>query len=374
MSSTPHTNIQERLEKIKCHAINKLVSGMFFLALFAVPFSVSRAWFTGWQHAYTVHLIGLCVFTFVFFLRNKLPNNVKIWLIFAIALAVAVAGLLNYGVVGNGTLWAMFCLMLCVCCFDNRIVAITTTILFSAFVLSMYQFVIVGKAIAGGADVYAASFAGWGTMFVGSAMFLVLIGAIVANQQQQAIEMLAELEDKNLLVESQKQQIEHQANHDTLTGLPTLRLANDRLEMAINLALRENHKLALLFLDLDGFKAVNDSYGHDAGDIILRETANRILSTIRESDTACRIGGDEFIVILSKVDKTIDVAQLCSRLIETIGTSIAVGGTKLVVGVSIGVAICPSNAQDVSSLKIKADQAMYEVKKTGKNNYLIAQE
>jgi diguanylate cyclase (GGDEF)-like protein len=177
------------------------------------------------------------------------------------------------------------------------------------------------------------------------------------------------LKIKNLITK-----IEHMANHDTLTELPTLRLALDRLGVAISNSKRMDNKVALLFLDLDGFKQVNDVYGHEAGDIVLRSVAQRLLAVIREGDTACRIGGDEFTVLLAGIDNRNIVEEVCQRLIDSIGEKIIYKKTELTVGVSIGVALYPDHASDSVLLRKKADKAMYQVKKSGKNNYMFAED
>lgn len=367
------SKIHEDIKKIQEHSAKSLVAGMFFLAIVGVPISISRALYTGWQTAYTIHLLGLCILTVIYSLRNKLSLQVNIWAILGVALAVTVAGLLNYGVIGNGMLWIMFCLILCLFFIDNSTAIIVAVILLCSFLFSLYKFVFDGRKFPGDADVYISSLSAWGTAFFGSAIFILLIGIVLRDQQLKINELLVDLDHKNLTIEKQKQQIEHQANHDMLTGLPTLRLAQDRLEMAIKSAKRADQKTALLFLDLDGFKTINDTYGHDAGDFVLTKTAKRILSSIRECDTACRIGGDEFIVIFSKMEKTDDVAIFCSRLIKIIGSPIMFMDAEFSVGVSIGVAIYPTTAKDAMSLRKKADEVMYKVKISGKNNFLIAE-
>lgn len=368
-----HSKIHEDIKAIQEHSAKSLVSGMFFLAVIGVPISISRVLYTGWQFAYTIHILGLCILAVIYLLRNKLSLQTNILAILVVALAVAVAGLLNYGVIGNGMLWIMFCLILCLFFIDNTTTIVVAAVLLCSFLFSLYRFVFDGRIFPGDANIYISSLSAWATTFFGSAIFIVLIGVVIRNQRLKVNELLVDLNHKNLTIEKQKKQIEHQANHDTLTGLPTLRLAQDRLEMAIKFAKREDKKTALLFLDLDGFKTVNDTYGHDAGDFVLTKTAKRILSTIRECDTACRIGGDEFIVIFSKMENTDDVAIFCSRLIKIISAPIVFIDAEFSVGVSIGAAIYPVTAKDAASLKKKADEAMYKVKVSEKNNFLIAE-
>ena len=162
------------------------------------------------------------------------------------------------------------------------------------------------------------------------------------------------------------------AHHDQLTELPTLRLARERADLAVALAKREGKYCAMLFLDLDGFKKINDSYGHDAGDATLIEIANRLRSALRTSDTACRIGGDEFLIVLSEVQDQSAVEHLCARLISHIQQPIEFEGNQFSVGASIGAALHPNHGSDFEALRTAADTLMYEVKKNGKNNFRVA--
>jgi diguanylate cyclase (GGDEF)-like protein/PAS domain S-box-containing protein len=165
-----------------------------------------------------------------------------------------------------------------------------------------------------------------------------------------------------------EEQLQHSALHDFLTGLPNRRLFEDRLEQIIQAARRTGAQAALLYIDLDGFKPINDCYGHDAGDDVLRGVAMRIQDCIRTSDTAARIGGDEFVVILSNVAGR-EGAQNVSRKIEdAVAGWVPFAGDSCRLGVSIGIGLFPEDAGDLKGLLKAADQAMYEVKKRKKHD------
>ena len=165
-------------------------------------------------------------------------------------------------------------------------------------------------------------------------------------------------------------EIRRLAHYDGLTGLPNRRLFYDRLVQAIALAKRNRHELALLYLDLDGFKAVNDTLGHDAGDELLKAAAGRIQHRLRESDTVARIGGDEFTVILPMIASRADVAKVAEKILGALSTSFSLSGRKEEprVGVSIGVAVYPTDARDMDALVKAADTAMYSAKQS-KNTF-----
>jgi diguanylate cyclase (GGDEF)-like protein/PAS domain S-box-containing protein len=162
----------------------------------------------------------------------------------------------------------------------------------------------------------------------------------------------------------------HQANFDLLTQLPNRALLFDRLGKQCAQALRSGTPLALLFADLDGFKQVNDAYGHAAGDVVLQEVARRWLACVRAADTVARLGGDEFAVILGGSNTPQAAGTLAQKLVDTLQAPFALpGGAFATVGVSIGIAIFPTDAQVVDALISKADSAMYESKRRGKNTY-----
>lgn len=162
--------------------------------------------------------------------------------------------------------------------------------------------------------------------------------------------------------------IRHLANYDSLTGLPNRMLFYDRLRQAINLAERNRHELSLLYLDLDKFKAVNDSLGHDAGDEILKGAADRIQQQVRESDTVARIGGDEFAVILPEIASQQDAATVARKIIDAMLAVFELNGGKrenVHIGASIGIATFPTDGPDMDALLKVADAAMYKAKQSG---------
>ncbi|MHB8137799.1 MAG: PAS domain-containing protein [Smithellaceae bacterium] len=166
-----------------------------------------------------------------------------------------------------------------------------------------------------------------------------------------------------------EEQIRHLATHDVLTDLPTMRLAKDRLKMAISLAKRNKTMMAVMFIDLDGFKDVNDTLGHDAGDYVLKQVADRLLSCVRSSDTVARVGGDEFLIIANGIHVPQNAEQIAKKLINNVSQPINFNGGQAVVGASIGIALCPNDGQDMDQLIKQADDAMYKIKKTGKNGF-----
>lgn len=157
----------------------------------------------------------------------------------------------------------------------------------------------------------------------------------------------------------------HLAYHDALTGLPNRRLLLDRLHQAIALASRQKKSVALVFFDVDGFKAINDKLGHACGDKLLQEVAKRLSACLRVADTACRYGGDEFIVLLPEVDGGETPAAVERKIREKLAVPYLIDGTVITVTLSTGAAVYPQDAKDHRDLIKLADAAMYYVKRNG---------
>jgi diguanylate cyclase (GGDEF)-like protein/PAS domain S-box-containing protein len=168
-----------------------------------------------------------------------------------------------------------------------------------------------------------------------------------------------------------EEQIEYQAYHDALTGLPNRLLFRDRLTIALAQAKRQRTQLAVMFLDLDRFKYVNDTLGHSLGDELLRNVADRLRSVLREGDTIARMGGDEFTVLLSDVRTAEDAAKTAQKLLETVAQPTRVDGHELYVTTSIGIALFPDDGDNAEMLLKNADGAMYRAKEIGRSSYQL---
>jgi diguanylate cyclase (GGDEF)-like protein/PAS domain S-box-containing protein len=170
-------------------------------------------------------------------------------------------------------------------------------------------------------------------------------------------------------VQSMTEQIAHLAEHDFLTGLPNRLLLNDRVGQAISLAKRNQDKVAVLFLDMDGFKHINDSLGHPAGDMLLQCVSNRLLDCVRAPDTVSRQGGDEFIVLLQGVNQPDDAAVAAKRLQKSVAETYSMGQQNLHITTSIGISIYPDDGLDAETLIKNADTAMYQAKENGRQTF-----
>ncbi|MCD8554450.1 EAL domain-containing protein [Seleniivibrio sp.] len=172
-------------------------------------------------------------------------------------------------------------------------------------------------------------------------------------------------------VKQGEEKLKYQANHDTLTGLPNRQLFNDRLEMAIAYAKRHNQKIAVIFIDLDNFKNVNDTLGHYVGDILLQKVAEILKSCVRTEDTVARLGGDEFMLILQDILSESNAVDTSRRILSEFAKPINITGNEFFINASLGITIYPDDGEDVLTMVKNADLAMYRVKETGKNGYQL---
>ena len=209
----------------------------------------------------------------------------------------------------------------------------------------------------------------------GEILFAALSLSLLNDEKGKPIGMIGYSQDiterKKAVDELRKQKniLQHQAHHDPLTGLPNRVLFNDRLEHGIEKASRSQRKLALLFIDLDHFKEINDSFGHEVGDQALKAVAEQFQSCIRMSDTLARLGGDEFIVILEDLKRDEDASLLAQKILEITKQPIKVGKHLLQISASIGISLYPSDTINNIHLLQYADIAMYKAKTKGRNNF-----
>jgi len=172
--------------------------------------------------------------------------------------------------------------------------------------------------------------------------------------------------------ERMEAEIRHLASHDGLTGLPNRRLFMDRLDQAIHRAHRDGKQAALLFMDLDDFKSINDSLGHPQGDAVLKLMADRLASCMRQTDTVARFGGDEFVIVMTDVTDLADVTAMAEKLNRALAEPCHLDGGETSLYASIGIALYPDHATDRNTLLAIADDAMYQAKGQGKGRHFSA--
>jgi len=197
------------------------------------------------------------------------------------------------------------------------------------------------------------------------------------NQHQNIFSLCAVCTDisarKQAELEMQTQQLRlnYMAFHDSLTGLPNRALFQERAEHSLAHAQRDNSKVAVMLLDLDRFKYINDSFGHDAGDALLKGLSERLVGSVRDADTVARLGGDEFVVVLEGIHGGVDIRRVAEKLLLATACPISLRGHEITCTVSIGVSVFPQDGETVEELLKHADVAMYKAKEAGKNNFKL---
>lgn len=365
------TSVQEQVDTLRVRALSKLTDYLVVSAVFLFAAFLYRLTDTDWQDTYILQFIVFFLLMVTITIRDKLSYKTTIYCYLSLGFILAISEFISLGLSGMGEVASLFCIMLSLFYLDKKSTAVVSLIITVIFGVTFYEYLYAGRTLSENDIAYVSWHSAWIGRFTAHATFFLVLGMSILFLQDQIIRLLLELETQKQTIESQKEQIEHLANHDALTGLPSLRVADDRLEAALDLATQQNHKSALLFLDLDGFKAINDTHGHEAGDEVLKQIAERISSVTRSEDIACRVGGDEFLVIVEKVKSLSDLESLCQRLILVISMPLPYKDIELAVGVSIGAASYPCSASSSRDLRLKADELMYQVKKSGKNNYRI---
>lgn len=365
------TSVQEQVDTLRVRALSKLTDYLVVSAVFLFAAFLYRLTDTDWQDTYILQFIVFFLLMVTITIRDKLSYKTTIYCYLSLGFILAISEFISLGLSGMGEVASLFCIMLSLFYLDKKSTAVVSLIITVIFGVTFYEYLYAGRTLSENDIAYVSWHPAWIGRFTAHATFFLVLGVSILFLQDQIIRLLLELETQKQTIESQKEQIEHLANHDALTGLPSLRVADDRLEAALDLATQQNHKSALLFLDLDGFKAINDTHGHEAGDEVLKQIAERISSVTRSEDIACRVGGDEFLVIVEKVKSLSDLESLCQRLILVISMPLTYKNIELAVGVSIGAASYPCSASSSRDLRLKADELMYQVKKSGKNNYRI---
>jgi len=168
-----------------------------------------------------------------------------------------------------------------------------------------------------------------------------------------------------------EEQIKYHAYHDGLTGLPNRRLFYEKMHECILMAKRYQHYVAIMFVDLDGFKSVNDNFGHDIGDLLLQETGKRLQECVRETDIVARMGGDEFTIILPRIVMNQDAIKVAEQIKQVLNETFVLNGHAITISCSIGISIFPDDGDNEEVLVKKADNAMYKAKQAGKNAYKV---
>jgi diguanylate cyclase (GGDEF)-like protein len=362
LSPAPILELSENT--VRDQLADKLWKGLLVLTAVGIPISLMRSLTTGWQPLYAVHGATAVVVLLIALYRRHLSTNVKAALACALPLAVGLPALYALGFYGAGIAWIIASCISTTMFFKGRIGAIV--IVLELLLLTGLALAYVNHALLLSIDT---------NDFIRQPQaWIAVIGAtgIVTAALSYGMSVYSASHEALMdTIRAQHALIVHQAAHDGLTGLFMPHLARDRLSHAIAQARRDKGRAALLYIDLDGFKSVNDTHGHDAGDFVLTTVAQRMRDAIRAVDSASRQGGDEFMVVLGSISSVEDAAAVASKLVQAIACPMDYKGQTLQIGASIGIAVFPDHADSTETIMKLADSAMYQVKKSGKNSYAV---
>ena len=366
LSANPPNTCIDRLASARASVIDRLSQVGLLVALVGAPASVSRSIYTGWLPIYSIHLGAAVAFVALFCFRARIPSAAKLVILILGFWSVGLPALFTYGILGGGFWWLALCSLLLGTLYSARAGVVSAVIVVLLLAIAAWGFCSGFLSIPVDANAYVRNGAVWASLLITTIAMSLIVFQSVSNYQAAAVDLLSE-------VNHQHDQLRQVADHDHLTGLPSLSLAKDRLEVVLHAARRSGKKASLFFIDLDDFKAVNDTFGHEVGDHVLKTVAERLMTVIRPDDTAARLGGDEFILIVGGLPDEKMAAQIAKRTIDTISKPIDHAGASISIAASIGIGLFPDHAPDAPSLQRLADQAMYVAKRSGKNRFAFAQ-
>lgn len=362
--------LTEQLATLRRELVEKLWKNMVLIATIGVPISVSRAFYTGWLLPYSVHVSAGLLVLLVAYFRKRLSYHFLSALFVVLLWVIGLPGVITFGLAASSIWWLVLSCFVASMLYSVR-VGVSVALATLAVLCGIGFGYITGRLTTNIDTItYQTQVSSWATLLIVTGAFAYFALSAIGTFNRSVLGLTAR-------IKSQRDEIEVLAMYDELTGLPALRLTEDRVLRAIQSARPYSHKMALMFIDLDGFKSVNDNLGHEAGDFVLREVAARLTREIRAEDTAGRIGGDEFMVVLANLSGLEKIAEkrateVASRIIASISIPIIYHEVPIRIGASVGIAIFPDHAQTPKELRKLADQAMYAAKKSGKYSYAFA--
>ena len=361
----PDLDVLQQFEAARRWLVDRfLIAGGVF-SLIYLPALIWRAQHSGWHPYLQVHGCLIAAALLVAAMRKRMSVRVKSVLIVASFMGAGLLGMFSVGMTGTAPWWTLQAAFMARTLYSTRAGIVVAVACIALMAVAGLGFTAGLLAAPFDLNLNNRSPSAWVAFLVGlGCAQLFILHAL--GQYQSTLTALAEQASDH------RKELIQVIGHDQLTGLPQAGLAADRLESALVHARRVQRKVALLFVDLDGFKAVNDTHGHAAGDEVLRHFASRLRSTVREHDTVARVGGDEFIVILTGLADPAAATRVAEKIIETVTEPVAWHMHSLSVGASIGIALYPDQAQDGESLRRLADAAMYQVKKRGRNGWKLS--
>ena len=357
-------------QKLESHSekktVSKLVLVVILFTAIALPFSVFNWLNTGFHNLYIIHFVFLIVAVSFYFRSSKHNTAMDTMLVAMFLSFILLIGAYEYGF-SSGLLALFIATIAVIAIMQNTKTSILYGAVMMALVLATLLFLAKKTFIPLGNDastqvmITASVFSSFSVLISFSILTVLLI------------------DSRNLLhnsfteLKKQTKKVDFLANHDQLTGLSSTRLAQEQLDLTLNMAKRHEFKAAILHIDIDEFRLINEALGHDAGDYALKEVAKRIRELIRDTDIACRQGGDEFLIILHFPVSMEACDEICKRLISAFDQRLTYKEHEIKINLSIGVAIYPDHGVTQFALRTKAEKAMLNSKSKHKHHYTFAE-
>ncbi|MFT4518838.1 MAG: diguanylate cyclase (GGDEF)-like protein [Halioglobus sp.] len=311
-----------------------------------------------------VPLIVVATLIGLHLLRDRLSATIRACVLSLLLVVASISGLISRGILGPALVFmvmAIICLSL-ILPLRQLLLAGTVIVCADMAVILLYfsdAFVIDIDPVQA-----FSSPALWLSYSIVPIYASIIIMLVLSRYNRRIGEVFRELEDENSTAS-------YLSEHDPLTGLPNMRVMDIRVHQAILMANRGKSKPALLFIDLDHFKTINDKLGHDVGDLVLQEVASRIRLVVREEDITARAGGDEFLVLLPHTTDSSDAGAVAQKICAALEKPFYAHDDKILISASVGIALWPEHGNDLKSLTRSADHAMYAVKTSGKNGFKV---
>lgn len=361
----PLAPLAQLLSATRHAMVDRLLAGAALMTAALLPVLWWRASEVGWHPQLQVQAVVFAVTIALALARRRLPLALKVGVMLAATATVGVSGVFSLGMAGTGYFWLLLTAAF-VAVFVSLAAGMAALAAAAALMAAAgYGFVSGALVLPIDLDRHTVSASGWAYFIAVLTVVPMVVLYAFGGMQRHLLQLLDTLQAQRSQLAEQHEAMQRLAMHDPLTGLPQAHVARDRLEVALRAAQRRFGRVGYLFIDLDGFKAVNDGHGHEAGDGVLREVAQRLSTAVRGEDTVARIGGDEFALIVGHVVDEVDTLQIASQIRQALAEPVRLDGHSFEVGASIGIAIYPDHAQDADGLRRQADAAMYRAKQAG---------
>lgn len=344
--------------------IDEILKIFTFGFLVLLVLSLYRTQEIGYTIKDDIQIIAVLLVFILYLFRYKISSFSKYIYLIIITFVLGLIGVYSLGMFAGSIFFFPMIIVLLALFYSKKVVQIFTFLSMLFFIYIAYLFVLGDGIKQIDSNLILTSAKHWTVYLSSIFLFFILTGTVIIKYRTTIDELILE-------IDNQKKDIEKLANYDYLTQLPNHNLLKEYFYKMSAHAKRNSSKLGVAFADLDGFKLINDEYGHDAGDYCLKVIASRLESAIRRSDIAARIGGDEFILLFDDISDKEVISIILAKLIKKINEPINFSGKELNVGISFGVSFYPDDGTDFNKLKKHADTAMYKVKNEDKNSYCI---